>query len=151
MRVMRKHTVRRSGKPYRRVVRKSCDVCGQHQDVPIEEGDRPACAKVGKHKALTTLVDHSDLSSDPVIVPKPSGAALKPSLLSVAATSLPRSSVLDPSKSKSQETKPPEARSKARVKKKSGLSDMLARNKERQEKERSAGGNTGLAAFLQNL
>lgn len=152
IRVMRKHAPRKSGKPYLRVLRKSCLVCGKHQDVPIEEGEPPAFAKTSKRQVLTTPAPIPAPSSEPVSVNKPNVAVHKPSpMLASSSTSSPGPSWPQLPKPQGQDTKAMDQRSRARAKKKTGLSDMLARNKERQEKERLTGGNTGLAAFLQNL
>ncbi|KAI0763255.1 hypothetical protein BC629DRAFT_1597028 [Irpex lacteus] len=156
VRVMRKHPPRKSGKPYLRVIRRSCEVCGEHQDVPIEEGGASGFAKVGKQRLQEVVpISVSDPAprTEPVAVVEPAAVSIKPAPSPVPPNTpspIPSSSAQIP-RAKSKEPKSVDGRSKSRIKKKNGLSDMLARNKERQEKERSAQGSTGLAAFLQNL
>ncbi|KAI0699457.1 hypothetical protein BC835DRAFT_1412641 [Cytidiella melzeri] len=138
VRVVRKSASRRSGKPYLRVLRKSCMVCSKEQEVPVDDPP-PGVTK----QPTTTSVNNAVPDFSFIPTPNPQVSASWP--LSTTLTGP------NPSKS-TQHPKPTDDRSKARAKKKkSGLSDMLARNKERQEKERSAGGSTGLAAFLQDL
>ncbi len=155
VRVMRKHAPRKSGKPYLRVIRRSCEVCGEHQDVPIEGGGAFGFAKVGKQRLQEVVpISVSDPAprTEPVAVAEPLAVSIKPAPSPVPPnTPRPIPSSAQIPRAKGQEPKSMDGRSKSRVKKKSGLSDMLARNKERQEKERSAQGSTGLAAFLQNL
>ena len=154
VRAMRQHAPRKSGKPYLRVLRRSCVVCGEHQDIPIEGGGASAFAKVGKQqqKTLPSSVFKQAPGAELVVAAKPPGATLKPSSLSaMSSTPNPDSSSTQIPRPKGDQPKLVEGRSKSRAKKKSGLSDMLARNKERQAKERSKEGSSGLAAFLQDL
>lgn len=153
IRAMRIHAPRKSGKPYLRVLRKSCLVCGKHQDIPIEEGEPPALAKATKRQILTASVPNPVPSSELVPANKPPVAVPKPSPILVVSSSAASPAPSSPQlpRPQGQDTKAIDQRGRARAKKKTGLSDMLARNRERQEKERLTGENTGLAAFLQNL
>ncbi|KAI0347272.1 hypothetical protein BDW22DRAFT_512299 [Trametopsis cervina] len=161
VRVARKQLSRKHGKTQQhvRVLRKSCLVCGEVQDVPVEGGDPPAFAKVGKKKALH--ISASKLVPDAVSAPLPQPSqgdntarnteSRSSTIVAETRPSLPAKQTIQAQPSPSQSTDPSGLRNKARAKKKSGLSDMLARNKERQQKERTAGTSRGLAAFLQDL
>lgn len=118
------------GTPFR-VLRRTCQTCGSHDDLPLERGN---AALYPKRKRVASLGQGNQPMVSRTLVPDESPAA----------TPLPK---LPPSSSTTS-TLP-----KARPKKKSGLQAMLARNREREEKEKQERQSIsgGLAAYLAEL
>lgn len=139
------------------VLRRSCGVCGGRQDVPIDAGNMPVFPRVGKTQSKSGLVPQPQIKD---MQPVEKAVLISQPLSSAPTSAAPSSSRPSPmpgsqrtlpvAKPTPQDIQHADGRSKARAKKKSGLQEMLARSKERQEKER-AGLNGGLAAFLQDL
>ncbi|GJE85022.1 hypothetical protein PsYK624_010990 [Phanerochaete sordida] len=168
------------GRPYVRVLRRSCALCGCDEDLPLEKSAPKREARAGAAASLATapvpsgaaktgsvqsagastpLAAQSRLSSaapSNQLSRTPSAAPSRQS--SQAPTSQPTPVPSSASGKASASSKaslapaqnPLDARAKTRPKKKTGLQDMLARNRERQEQEMKAASG-GLAAFLQDL
>lgn len=158
----------RGAKPYVRVLRRSCGSCGGEEDVPLEQAEavaRQACANAGAAKASVQPALPATQRATPdtpaTVQSRPSSLApsRQPSQTPSTAPSrqhsqTPVATPPVPSRTATPAVGPaqnaPDARAKSRPKKKTGLQDMLARNRERQEQEKKAAGG-GLAAFLQDL
>ncbi|KAI0092850.1 hypothetical protein BDY19DRAFT_990527 [Irpex rosettiformis] len=158
VRLVRQHAPRKSSKPYVRILRRSCEVCSEHRDVPIEGDGADGFVQVRKHQRqkqqeegsalLAISVSNPISSAESVVALKRS--PLEPSPLS-SLSSTPR-----PGPSKSSTPQPPRPDSTRDEEPEPGFKDMVegcTRNKERQARERAAAaaGSTGLAAFLQDL
>ena len=156
-----------------RYVQRVCRVCEHVQNVPIEHGGASHYPSVRRRAAGKTRAPSPARKAVPVVHPSKSSvrASTGPSQPSSALSSAPSSrapSVHPPTQPSTPKTNtpiptrsvksseavsgPPEPhRSKARPKKKTGLQDMLARNRERQERDKQSGASGGLAAFLEGL
>ncbi|PSS05418.1 hypothetical protein PHLCEN_2v3907 [Hermanssonia centrifuga] len=165
----------RVGTPSVRVLRRSCSVCGHDEDVPVAKGNAEKFPGVPKRRKTSMKVGTMPPEQDATL---PEAPASRKNVASAVPTrestpvnaTLSRSSSAVPSLQPSRFTTPvptPSSRSRSsapaptpsqssssrsmsRPKKKSGLQDMLARNRERQEQEKKADGG-GLAAFLEGL
>ncbi|OBZ70402.1 hypothetical protein A0H81_10008 [Grifola frondosa] len=156
VRSVRKKRRLSSGSSFARVVRKSCKICGHAEEVPIETTNatlfpKPRAGIKPQHvssfnasyspatsqPSAPSQPTVSSLSRSPSVNPPSSGRSSERSSTPIMSSQEP-SSVLAAS------------RSQARSKKKSGLQQMLARNRERQEQEKQIKGQ-GISAFLQGL
>lgn len=147
-------------RPYDRVLRRSCRMCGSVEDVPLEKTGRGLSVDNGNVDGpeATKLL----IARTPSVATPPTGqtSATSSRPPSVAPNAVPPPPPPPSSKASTSAEKSPvpsqsrvnlDARAKSRPKKKSGLQDLLARNRERQEQEKKAGAGAGLAAFLQGL
>ena len=139
-RPVRKSSARQDG---RRVMRRICVVCGFSHELPVDRGNAASFPRTRKAKASATATQP---------VQKLFKSAVEPPLLLSPSPSIsssnPRSA---PNPSSSDHSAP--AHSKLRGKKKSGLQDMLSRNREKKAKqlEERSEGLGGLEAFLSGL
>lgn len=138
--IMRPSKGRRSSERVRRVIRRTCGICGSSHDIPIDSSSDSLFPRIRKN--ITAI-------STPTTRYQPSEEALETSKRSLSP---PQSSSVG-----SHNAKPtvPSAqrRSKSRAKQKSGLQDMLSRNKEKLAKQDKVEGEGqgGLTAFLSGL
>ncbi len=161
------------------VLRRSCRTCNHEEDVPLGAACPPALPKTRDrvrlrrepgtrhqpHASNVATPSPPDMSSLGPIPPQPRLSQQMPSS-STPVSSRPSSETghrpsISPAPSSSTIPRAPkqdvssvqdQARAKARQKKKLGLHNMLARNRERQEQEKREGGQSaGLSAFLQGL
>lgn len=126
----------------------------------------PTQQRAGSSQSFAASTSIASQSRSPSIVPlrqsspvpssmhtRPPSAApspiATPALPSTANSKVSTPFKLSPAPSPAPSTL--DARAKARPRKKAGLHDMLARNRERQEQEKKAGVGGGLAAFLEGL
>ena len=159
--------------PYARFLRRSCRYCGCEEDLPMEtvkevalQANRaPMAAPTPALASAASTPTPTQSRSTSVIPPRTSSAAPSPpstrqpsaapsTLSTLAHTSSLSSKAPTPSKPSPATSPAPtalDARAKPRAKKKTGLQDMLARNRERQEQEKKASSGGGLAAFLEGL
>jgi RNase P subunit RPR2 len=123
----------------RRVMRRTCVVCGFSHELPVDRGNAASFPRTRKAKASTQPVQKLSKVVEYPSLPSPS-----PSIGSSNPRSAPNPSPSDHSAS---------ARSKLRGRKKSGLQDMLSRNREKEAKQPEARseGLGGLEAFLSGL
>lgn len=166
---------RGGGKPYARVLRRACGVCGGVEDMPVQEegAGKDERAHSGVSAASTPIPTSSRSPSVAAAPPKsqlpsPAIPSRQTSLTPSAPSSVPPSKSSTPrTLSPAPSTVPPQASAQAprasahsqtahgakRAKKKAGLQDLLARNRARQAQESTAAGSAGggLAAFLQGL
>jgi len=117
-----------------RVMKRTCRACGFRHEIPVDSGNA----------GLFPSTRQLQLSLHPLSEkthPKPEASSLPLSSSSVGSHRIARPSP----------TLPPV--SKSRAKKKSGLQDMLSRNREKEAKQREAKNEElgGLAAFLSGL
>ena len=145
-----------------RVLRKSCNICGHNKDISVDESNATLFKRVGKRRESTLLQSENDrvLQSAP-ITPATSGSEppkqLEQSTKDIvhqkpSPSSTPSSQSQSRSRTPSSTVPTPESKSaKARPKKKGGLQEMLARNRERQEQEKKKQASGGLSAFLEGL
>ncbi|OCH94122.1 hypothetical protein OBBRIDRAFT_748415 [Obba rivulosa] len=150
-----------------RVLRRSCEACGHVEDMRVERGNAssfPPPQRARHAKSSTpSIPDRVKLAAAPSksagmhgqSQPEPS-TRLAPLQTVLAAASPPSLKPTPPpigSAGSRSSTPGPIAeatRTKTRPKKKSGLQDLLARNRQRQEEDKKADGH-GLSAFLQGL
>lgn len=158
-----------------RALRRSCRSCGHDEDVPLGAACPPALPKVRDRVRRKPSAHHQPHASN-VATPSPAdSSSLEPisaqpclsqqmASSSTPASSRP-SSVTGPlsisptlssstiSRTQRQDVSSVQDKAKAmaRQKKKSGLQNMLAKNRERQEQEKRGGQSAGLSAFLQDL
>ena len=157
-------------------VRRVCSVCGHAQDTRIDHGNashypsvrRRVSGKAPASEAEEIATAAALCAGAPVKAPSTSGeqsvspsrglSSRAPSIAAPAQSGTSRTTTPVPTRPSSRPaaaataSKPQEPqKSKSRPKKKSGLQDMLARNRERQERDKQAGSSGGLAAFLENL
>lgn len=155
----------RAAASYTRILRRSCNVCKHEEDVPIDNGNAGLFPKVRRRKAGEKSIDSipreplpqvpqskNPLESLPDSRKDSSMSSRAPSVVSAHPPRISTPTPTPPTRSPvPQSGHLSSSRAKPRPKKKSGLQDMLARNRERQEQERKATGSVGLAAFLENL
>lgn len=112
-----------------------------------------ASASASKTASPTPAPSSSRSTPIPVPCPNPNPRVSTPPSLPPAQiqsqSSAPQSQPHSGPVSQSQAQPPPSK--KARAKKKTGLQEMLARNKEKQERKQGGAGDSGLASFLSNL
>ncbi|KAH9844291.1 uncharacterized protein C8Q71DRAFT_39006 [Rhodofomes roseus] len=142
--------------PPRRSLHMLCGVCGHREELPIEpEG---ASSFVPPRKRRKTVASNADIPNLPNAnaVAAKSGEAVharsepKPAGLADSRQSQTKAGPSSRTTDGSHNTPATIARSKARLKKSTGLQNLLARNREKQEQEKKATGS-GLSAFLQDL
>lgn len=157
----------RDGDSPARVLRRSCGLCGHVQDVRVERGNESLFPqprqRIRDTKLTTSTLPDRPKAAAPLTKPdlnmrsqnQPgSHTRLAPSPSTLPAIS-PSSHKPTASASSSRSSTPAanrDVRSKSRPKKKSGLQDMLARNRQKQEQEQGKKADAhGLSAFLQDL
>lgn len=147
----RRKGVAKGDKAITSVLKRTCGVCGFRDDVPVDRGNASLFPKIKKGATPSLPTESSQLfefTTKALGNPNFDRPSSQPRSSSVASSTHPAPTLpLHP-----PQPLPP-ARSKNRSKKKSGLQDMLLRNKEREEKERlkENHGQGGLAAFLSGL
>lgn len=128
-----------------RAMRLSCGVCGHEEDIPVETRGNSI-----REKKPTVGIGTA--------IPEPPKSTPTTALKSVGSSTHPRMSGRYSSRSSQGSTfqgsgnlQPPTSpRPKTRLKKSSSLQDMLARNKQREEREKQKR-SIGLSAFLEGL
>ncbi|KAF7793659.1 hypothetical protein EIP86_004774 [Pleurotus ostreatoroseus] len=160
---------------YSRKLRRVCNVCGHAEDIPLDNAKAPSFPRVRRRgadeksvlipmKALgkTALLPREPVQSQSDSIKGSAASSTSRASSVVSAQNTPRTASLvstpppqasakssSPSASSASESGP--TRMRARPKKKSGLQEMLARNRERQEQEKRSGTSGGLSAFLETL
>jgi hypothetical protein len=163
--------------PYVRVIRRSCGMCGCEEDLPLNVTKDittvppgfpplsvPQRASTSQTSATSTPIASSSAvssrqpSASPTSIhtatppaapsPSPAGTVTQPSS---APSKISTLSTRSPAPGATPSTLNMHASAKVRSKKKAGLHDMLARNRERQAQENKARTSGGLAAFLEGL
>ncbi|KAH8105862.1 hypothetical protein BXZ70DRAFT_398318 [Cristinia sonorae] len=129
-----------------RMMRMSCSICGHEQNAPIEETmARVRSSFPGKNAPTITPKTSSEPSKTPSV------PVLKDGICPPQISKQSLSSCLPSAQPTPLQGGNAQVRAKSRPKKASGLQDMLARNKQREEQERKKQGGTGLSAFLEGL
>ena len=137
-----------------RSIQHICHSCGHLTRIPISGGNASLFARVRGHvsepKASIGAIDPPVMPQLPKHDPLQPGDP--PNGGSRASPFMPIPQPQPPSPTPTPLSSQPRASKKSRPKKKAGLQEMLAKNKERQAKEKAGGaGTTGLAAFLGGL
>ena len=169
----RRHTTKSSDGTIVRAVRRSCRSCGHEEDVHLGAACAPAFPKPrdrARYRASTNphLSGVAERSSAGMNVPRPVSiprlswplassstqvSFREGSTPSAQPTPNPSSAAHPLATSRNKSTAQDQIKAKARQKKRSGLQNMLVRNRERQEQEKRRDGaqGVGLSAFLQGL
>lgn len=168
----REHAKREDKTHLKRCLRVSCGLCGHCEELPIDKEGASSCLQPRKRrKVAPSDADIAVPPSTPALTAKSGEAAHAPAerkpagrsvtdvrhKLSTASPVHSSATPTDSGRRRDGKTTAPlvptsSSRSKSRSKKPSGLQGLLARNREKQEQERSSTGNSsGLAAFLQDL
>ena len=160
-----------------RALRRSCRGCGHNEDVPLGAAcppdlpkvrDRVRCKPSTHHRPhasnLATPSSAESSSLEPIsaqprlsqqMVSSSTPASSRPSSVTgpFSVSPTPSSSTVSRTQRQDVSSVQDTAKARARQKKKSGLQNMLAKNRERQEQEKRKGGrqSAGLSAFLQGL
>ncbi|KIM90861.1 hypothetical protein PILCRDRAFT_811351 [Piloderma croceum F 1598] len=142
--IVRPSKGRRSSERVRRVIRRTCGICGVSHDIPIYSSSGCLFPRISKNATSsgTTI-------SAPMAQYQPSEEAPETSKRSLSP---PQSSSVG-SYNANFTVPPAQRRSKSRAKQKSGLQDMLSRNREKVAKQGKVEreGQGGLTAFLSGL
>jgi len=132
-----------------KVMTRTCGACGFGHKISMDRGNASSFPRTRKSRTATSVPADllPEVKSQTSAVEHPSNLQPSPP----AFSSNLRTALPNPTASSSQPTTP--VRSKSRPKKKSGLQDMLSRNREKEAKARQEKheGQGGLAAFLSGL